>query len=96
MFFTDEYNHIILAVIIISIVLLGAYVVQCTNSEIKERKNQESAMTDRINFLTRKINETSKSVKNYMESTPVEPVKSETEEVPKETIPDPVSSSFMS
>ena len=95
MFFTDEYNHIILAVIIISIILLGAYVVQCTKSEIKERKNQESAMTDRIDFLTRKINETSKSVKDYMES----PVKSKTEEVSKkteETIPDPVSSSFIS
>ena len=51
---------------------------------------------DRIDFLTRKINETSKSVKNYMESTPVESVNSKTEEVPKETIPDPVSSSFMS
>mgnify|MGYP001168914159 CR=1 FL=1 len=90
-----EYDRFIIAIVIISIFLLGIYVVQCNKSQTTQRKNQESAMTDRLDFLTRQINQTSQSVKDYMDSAPPENSKTNEKPEKEENLPNPVSSSFM-
>ena len=90
-----EYDRFIIAIVIVSVFLLGLYVMQCNNSNLKKIKKQESSMTDRMDYLTRQINQTSQSMKDYMEPKVEDPppAPSKTEEESK--LPNPVTSSFI-
>ena len=89
-----EYDRFIIAIVIVSVFLLGLYVMQCNNSNLKKIKKQENSMTDRMDYLTRQINQTSQSVKDFMEPKVEDPpAPSKIEEESK--LPNPVTSSFI-
>lgn len=89
-----EYDRFIIAIVIVSVFLLGLYVMQCNSSNLKKIKKQENSMADRMDYLTRQLNQTSQSVKDFMEPKVEDsPPASKKEEDSK--LPNPVTSSFI-
>lgn len=84
-----EYDRFIIALIIICVFLLTLYVVQCNKNNTANIKKQETSVSERLDYLTQQVNQTSQNMKDYMEP-PAEKEKSE-----EESLPNPVSSGFL-
>ena len=84
-----EYDRFVIAIVIISVLILALYVVQCNQKNALKLKSQETALSERLNYLTEQVNQTSQNMKDYMETPAVEK-----EEV-EENLPNPVSSGFL-
>lgn len=85
-----EYDRFVIALVIISVFILALYVVQCNQKNEKKLKNQETMVSDRLNYLTQQVNQTSQNMKDYME-----PPKTEPEQQVEDNLPNPVSSGFL-
>ena len=86
-----EYDRFVIALVIISVFVLAVYVVKCNNNNKKNMKNQETILTERLNYLTQQVNQTSQNMKDYMET----PVQKETSQETEDKIPNPVTSGFL-
>jgi len=84
-----EYDRLIIALVIIAVFILALYVLHCNQKNATKIKNQETMMSERLNYLTQQVTQTSQNMKDYME-TPV--VKDEEVE---DKLPNPVSSGFL-
>ena len=90
-----EYDRFVIALVIISVFILGLYVWQCNQKHHKQIKNQESMVSERLNYLTQQVNQTSQNMKDYMENqSPNTEVQAE-QAVQEDNIPNPVSSTFL-
>lgn len=89
-----EYDRFVIAMVIVSVIILGVYVVHCNRKQIKKIKNQETTLSDRLNYLTKQVNKTSENMKDYMEKPVVTPSAKDKEDTKEENIPNPVSSDF--
>lgn len=85
-----EYDRFVIALVIISVFILALYVVQCNQKNEKKIKNQETMVSDRLNYLTQQVNQTSQNMKDYME-----PSKTEPKQQVEDNLPNPVSSGFL-
>ena len=84
-----EYDRFVIAMVIVAVFILALYVVQCNQKNATKIKNQETMLSDRLNYLTKQVNQTSQNMKDYMEP-PAKPK----EEV-EDNLPNPVSSGFL-
>ena len=84
-----EYDRFIIALVIVAVFMLALYVVQCNQKHVTNMKNKETILSERLNYLTEKVNQTSQNMKDYIET----PAKSE--EKVEENLPNPVSSGFL-
>jgi len=84
-----EYDRLVIALVIVAMCILTLYVFKCNKKNTTKIKNQEAMMSERMNYLTNQVDKTSQKMKDYME-TPV----LEQEEV-EDTLPNPVSSTFL-
>ena len=84
-----EYDRFVIALMIVSIFLLAVYVIQCNKTNSNTIKKQDEKMSDRLDYLTQQINQTSQNVKDYMDTPNVE------EEKVEDNVPNPVTSSFL-
>jgi hypothetical protein len=85
-----EYDRFVIALVIVSVFILALYIMQCNKQNNKRINNQDRMMSDRLNYLTAQVNQTSQDMKDYME-TPVTPVVEQVED----NLPSPVSSGFL-
>ncbi len=85
-----EYDRFVIALIIVCVFILALYVVQCNKKNLASIKNQESSVSDRLDYLTQQLNQTSQTMKDYMEP----PVDKETTSE-ENNLPNPVSSGFL-
>jgi hypothetical protein len=85
-----EYDRFVIALVIVSVFILALYVVQSNQKNATKLKKQESMISDRLNYLTEQVNQTSQNMKDYME-----PPANEPEEQVEENLPNPVSSGFL-
>lgn len=85
-----EYDRFIIALVILSMFILAFYIVQCNRNNTSKLKKQETKLSDRLDYLTEQLNDTSENMKNYMETSAVE-----SKEEVKDNIPNPVSSGFL-
>jgi S-adenosylmethionine:diacylglycerol 3-amino-3-carboxypropyl transferase len=85
-----EYDRFVIALVVVSVFALAIYVLQCNKKNTTDMKSQESSLTDRINKLTKQVDETSNTMKQYLST----PTKKEEKPVEKK-LPNPVSSSFL-
>jgi hypothetical protein len=90
-----EYDRFIIAIVIVSVFLLGLYVMKCNSSNSKKMKKQENSMADRMDYLTRQLNKTSKSVTDLLEPKVEDPPTSPSNKEDNDNLPNPVASSFM-
>ena len=84
-----EYDRFVIALVIVAVFILALYVIQCNQKNKKNIKNQEAVVSERLNYLTQQVNQTSQNMKDYMETPVVEH-----EEV-EDNLPNPVSSGFL-
>lgn len=84
-----EYDRFVIALVIVAVFILALYVIQCNQKNNTKIKNQEAMVTERLNYLTQQVNQTSQNMKDYMEAPVVEH-----EEV-EDNLPNPVSSGFL-
>ena len=85
-----EYDRFVIALVIVSVFILALYVMQCNTKNTKTLKNQETMLSDRLNYLTQQVNQTSQNMKDYME-----PPSAEKVEKVEDNLPNPVSSGFL-
>jgi hypothetical protein len=85
-----EYDRFVIALVIVSVFILALYVIQSNQKNATKLKKQESMMSDRLNYLTEQVNQTSQNMKDYMEPPATEP-----EQQVEENLPNPVSSGFL-
>ena len=85
-----EYDRFVIALVIVAVFMLALYVVQCNKKNNTKLKDQETKLSDRLNYLTKQVNQTSQNMKDYIESTPSEP-----QEDAKDKLPNPVASGFL-
>ena len=85
-----EYDRFVIALVIVAVFILALYVIQCNQKNNTKMKNQEEMVSERLNYLTQQVNQTSQNMKDYME-TPVVENEGEVEE----NLPNPVSSGFL-
>lgn len=86
-----EYDRFVIALIIVAVFILALYVIQCNQKNNTKIKNQESVVSERLNYLTQQVNQTSQNMKDYMETPPV----SVSEKQLEDNLPNPVSSGFL-
>lgn len=84
-----EYDRFVIALVIVAVFILALYVIQCNQKNNTKLKNQEAMVSERLNYLTQQVNQTSQNMKDYMETPVVE-----NEEV-EDNLPNPVSSGFL-
>lgn len=84
-----EYDRFVIALVIIAMFILSLYVIQCNKKTTTKIKDQEAVLSERLNYLTQQVNQTSQNMKDYMETPAVE-----NEEV-EDNLPNPVSSGFL-
>ena len=85
-----EYDRFVIALVIVAVFILALYVIHCNQKNNTNMKNQEEMLSERLNYLTQQVNQTSQNMKDYME-TPVVENEGEVEE----NLPNPVSSGFL-
>lgn len=85
-----EYDRCVIALVIVAVGILALYVIQCNQKNKTKLKDQETVLSERLNYLTQQVNQTSQNMKDYMETTPDETTK----EV-EDKLPNPVSSGFL-
>lgn len=85
-----EYDRFIIALVIVSVFILTFYVVQCNQKNTSKLKNQETMLSERLDYLTQQVNQTSQNMKDYMETPAVE-----SKEDVEDNLPNPVSSGFL-
>ena len=85
-----EYDRFVILLIIVAMIIIVLYVVHCNQKNKTNLKNQETTLSERLNYLTQQIAQTSQNMKDYMET----PNKKE-EKKEEENIPNPVSSGFL-
>lgn len=84
-----EYDRFVIALVIVAVFILALYVIQCNQKTATNIKNQETMVSERLNYLTQQVNQTSQNMKDYMETPAVEHEKAE------DKLPNPVSSGFL-
>ena len=89
-----EYDRFVIALVIITLLALAFYVVQCNQNQSKMIQKKESELTQRLNYLSGQVQETGKTVKDLINA-PVLPPEGETEVKVEQKDPAPVSSSFL-
>ena len=89
-----EYDRFVIALVIITLLALAFYVVQCNQNQSKIIQKKESELTQRLNYLSGQVQETEKTVKDLINA-PVLPPEGATEATVEQNDPAPVSSSFL-
>lgn len=84
-----EYDRFVIALVIVAVFILALYVIQCNQKNNTKFKNQDAMVSERLNYLTQQVNQTSQNMKDYMETPVVEHEKVE------DNLPNPVSSGFL-
>lgn len=84
-----EYDRFVIALVIVAVFILALYVIQCNKKNNTTIKNQDAMVSERLNYLTQQVNQTSQNMKDYMETPAVE------HEVVEDNIPNPVTSGFL-
>jgi hypothetical protein len=85
-----EYDRFIIALVIVAMFILALYVIQCNQKNKTKLKNQEIMVSERLNYLTHQVNQTSQNMKDYMETPPIVEHKED-----EDNLPNPVSSGFL-
>jgi len=85
-----EYDRFVIVLVVVALFILALYVFQCNQKNATKLKTQENKLSERLNYLTNQVNQTSQNMKDYMETSVTEK-----KENVEENLPNPVSSGFL-
>ena len=91
-----DVDRFLLAIVMFAILMLGVYTFTTSNKLANKVKIDESALNERMNYLTDQLSQTRQQITDWTASKPVE--ESPSENPPSEVVQEPVgvSSGFLS